>query len=264
MRLDDITPVILTYNEEANIGRTLAKLDWARDIVVVDSYSTDRTLEIIKDFPQVRLFMHVYESHSRKWNFAVHETGIRTEWVLGLDADLLVPADLRQEIAELAPDAATAGYEVSYRMCIHGRPLPRSIFPPRVLLFRRARISYRQDGHTERAVIDGSIGKLRCKVDHDDRKSISHWLAAQDRFAKLETAKLLTADIRELGLSDRVRRWRFLAPVAALLYCLFFKRLIFAGLPGWYYTYQRVVAEMLLSFYLIEERLSSDEPSCRD
>src|SRR5262245_10581652 len=85
--LEHTTPVILTFNEEANIARTLERLFWADDIVVVDSFSTDATGEIARRFPQVRFFQHTFKSHASQWNFATRETGVMSEWILSLDAD---------------------------------------------------------------------------------------------------------------------------------------------------------------------------------
>jgi glycosyltransferase involved in cell wall biosynthesis len=86
MFIEKLTPLILTYNEAANIGRTLKRLEWARDIVVVDSISQDETLRIVADFPQARVFQRRFDTHVNQWNFGMQETGIATDWVLALDA----------------------------------------------------------------------------------------------------------------------------------------------------------------------------------
>ena len=260
MRLADITPVILTRNEEPNIRRTLERLRWAKDIVVVDSGSDDGTLDILRQFPAVRVFQHPFRAHAEQWHFAINETSIATPFVLGLDADYLLSEELIREFETLAPEPEIGGYEVAFRYCVLGHPLPRSIYPPRILLFRREQASFVQDGHTQRLSVSGSVRQLRHLVDHDDRKSLTCWVGAQDAYARLERDKLLAARASELGRADRIRLRRILAPIAVLFYCLFAKRMLFAGLPGWYYTYQRVVAEVLLSLYLIEDRLVNHEP----
>src|SRR6185436_3683314 len=101
--LDQITPLILTFDEAPNIGRCLEALAWARDIVVVDSGSTDATLEICAAFPQVRVLSRPFDNHAAQWNFAVHETGIGAAWVLCLDADYMIPDAVAREIDALAP-----------------------------------------------------------------------------------------------------------------------------------------------------------------
>ena len=84
--LDAITPVLLTYNEAPNIARTLQHLSWARDIVVVDSGSTDGTLDILANMPRVRVFSRPFDTHHAQWRFATEETDIATAWLLRLDA----------------------------------------------------------------------------------------------------------------------------------------------------------------------------------
>src|SRR5215510_832543 len=106
--LDQITPLILTYNEAPNIGRTLEQLRWARDIVVVDSFSADNTVEIASSFPQVRVLQRKFDSHEKQWNFGLQETGIATKWVLALDADYFVTDELVEELKSLVPDTQTS------------------------------------------------------------------------------------------------------------------------------------------------------------
>lgn len=261
MDLASITPVILTYNEEPNIGRVLERLTWARDIVVVDSFSIDRTAEIVARFAHARLLKRPFDSHDRQWSYASHETGIATEWILTLDADYILSERFVREMEALTPDEDTAGYTAQFRFCIHGRPLRRSLYPARIVLFRRERGTFFQDGHTQRVRIDGAVRPMAEPLSLDDRKPIAHWVVAQDRYARLERDKLLAPGRDRLNLPDRIRNRRFLAPVVVLFHCLFVKRMILEGLPGWHYTYQRVTAEILLSLYLIERRFSEIDES---
>ena len=82
--IDDITPVPLTFNEAANIGRSLSCLAWAKDIVIVDSGSTDATISIAARFPPVRLFQRAFDTHGNQWRYAAQETGISTNWIFNL------------------------------------------------------------------------------------------------------------------------------------------------------------------------------------
>ena len=184
--LERVTPVVLTWNEAPNIERVLAKLAWAREIVVVDSGSDDGTLEMLARNPKVRCVHRPFDRHERQWNFALGETGIATDWVLALDADYVLSDALVAEMAALAPDAGTAGYETRFRYCVRGRPLRGSLYPPVTTLFRRDRGRYEQDGHTQRIALDGAVHRLDGLVDHDDRKPLARWLASQERYATLE------------------------------------------------------------------------------
>ena len=73
MNLNQITPLILTYNEAPNIQRTLKNLTWAKQIVVIDSFSTDKTIEILKNFKQVSIFQRQFDSHASQWNYGLNQ-----------------------------------------------------------------------------------------------------------------------------------------------------------------------------------------------
>lgn len=251
---DRITPLILTWNEEANIGRVLDKLRWAREVVVVDSGSTDATRAICATFPNVRFVLRPFDYHAAQWNYGLTETGIGSEWVLALDADYVLTDALVDELRLLAPPQAMAGYSLRFRYCIHGRALSGSLYPPVIGLYRRERAHYVQDGHTQRAVVDGTVGGLGAYVLHDDRKPLARWLAAQDRYAQLECDLLLQKNWGELRWQDRLRKLIFVAPWLVPLYCLTAGKGMLDGWHGLYYAMQRGVAEAILSLKLMEKK----------
>jgi len=250
-----ITPVILTLNEAHNIGRTLSKLSWARDIVVVDSFSQDETLDILAQFPKVRVFRRTFDNHAGQWNFALTETGIATDWVLALDADYILSDKLVDELGRLEPSERTSGYEAAFVYCINGKPLRGAAYPPVTVLYRRSSAVYQQDGHTQRIAVRGTVEKLCSPINHDDRKSLSHWVQSQIRYMRLEADKLYTSKRDKLGWADRLRLLRVVAPFVMLFYCLFIKGALLDGKAGVYYTFQRTFAELLLSLLLIEKDL---------
>ena len=253
--LATITPVILTYNEAANIGRSLERLAWAREVVIVDSGSTDDTLAIAGRFPNVRAVQRPFDTHAQQWRFAVEETGVASDWVLRLDADYMLEPALRDEIAGLAPAAETAAYEIGFTYCIEGKPLRASLYPALPVLFRRGKGRFVQDGHTEKLRIDGPVVKLRNRLLHDDRKSLERWLQSQSRYQSAEAEKLLTRPWSELGWADRLRRTRVLGPPAVAVHCLIVKGLAFDGKAGLLYTAQRVTADVILSMHLLRRDL---------
>jgi glycosyltransferase involved in cell wall biosynthesis len=249
--LAEITPVVLTYNEAANIGRTLERLSWARDVVVVDSHSTDETLEIVGRFPNTRVVQRAFDTHARQWSFAINETRVGTPWVLRLDADYVMPDELRGEIAALVPPIDVAAYQIAFTYCIGGKALRASLYPPLPVLFRRDRIRIVQDGHTEKFQPDGRVERLQHRLLHDDRKSFKRWLASQKRYQAQEAAKLTSKPWRDLAWPDRIRRTRVLGAPAVAVHCLFVKGLLFDGVAGLRYTAQRVMADLILSLQLL-------------
>lgn len=252
MNLDDITPLILTYNEEANLPRTLAALSWARQILIVDSGSVDGTLDIAAANPIVTVIERPFDDFAAQCNFGLEH--VETEWALSIDADYVCAQQLADELAALQATADVYTAEFIYSIC--GRPLRAALYPPRPVLFRTRRFTYVQDGHAHKLDLgSAACGKLCSKIAHDDRKPLSRWLASQAKYAELEADKLLAARSDELGWKDRLRRGILWAPPLTLAYCLLWKRLILDGWSGVYYSLQRSYAELLLSLELLDRKL---------
>ncbi|OUL30820.1 glycosyltransferase family 2 protein [Nostoc sp. 106C] len=248
--LKEVTPLILTYNESLNIGRTLQSITWAKTIVVIDSYSTDETLEILHSYPQVKLFQRKFDTHTSQWNYGLEQ--IQSEWILSLDADYIITDELIAEIEVISLNSSIDGYFVPFKYCVFGKPLRGTLLPPRQVLFRKSQAIYIDDGHTQLLEIKGQSSKLSSYIYHDDRKPLSRWLWAQDRYMVIEAKKLLETPTSELSLGDRIRKQKILAPIIILVYCLILKGGILDGWRGCYYAFQRVLAEILLAIRLIE------------
>jgi glycosyltransferase involved in cell wall biosynthesis len=254
--LASITPVILTKDEEPNIGRTLDHLGWARDVVVCDSGSSDATLTIARRFPNVRIVERPLDTLADQWTFAVAQA--RTDWVLTLDADYIVPESLVREMASL--DGTAAGYEASFVYAVNGRPLRATLYTPRVVLLHRDHASFYMDGHTQRVRVDGPVVPLREIITHDDRKSLRRFIARQRRYMRDEARKLRTADPRTLNAAAKLRKLRVIAPLVVLPYTLFARGLILDGRAGLRYAMERFLAELILSWELLKPARSSDRP----
>src|SRR5688572_31506214 len=144
---DDVTPVVIAGDEEANIARTLGQLGWAKEVIVVDSFSKDATVEIARRFLNVRVVPRAIDTLAGQWTFAVAQA--RTPWVLTLDADYFAPAAFAREIEALTPARNVAGYESRFVYAIGGKPLRASLYPPRTVLLRADRCEFYMDGHTQ-------------------------------------------------------------------------------------------------------------------
>lgn len=251
--VDDMTVMIITYNEEANIGRTLEAVRWAKRILVVDSGSTDATLEIIGRHAQARVVTRAFDSFARQCNFGIAQ--VTSPWVLSMDADYEVSEELGAEIARLEPSAAVSGYSASFVYRIYGRPLRSTLYPARTVLYRCANARYQDEGHGHRIAVDGAVIPLSAPIFHDDRKPLSRWIASQQRYARAEAAHLLAAPKASLGRSDRIRLMAWPAPMLVFFYTLLVKRCLLDGWPGWYYVLQRTIAEMLIALEVVDRRL---------
>jgi glycosyltransferase involved in cell wall biosynthesis len=245
MNLDEITPVILTRDEEPNLERTLEQLAWAKDVVVVDSFSTDSTVVIAKRFANVRVFQRAMDTLAGQSNYGLQQA--HTPWVLLLDADYFVPSAFVDELHSLEPAPGVRAYRAAFRYAVNGKPLRASLYPARVVLLHREHATVWQDGHAHRVAADGDVGMLQTKIIHDDRKSFARFIERQKRYMREEAEKLRHADSRALSLAGRVRKLVVVAPFAVVIHTLFVKGLILDGLPGLRYTWERFVAELILS-----------------
>jgi glycosyltransferase involved in cell wall biosynthesis len=252
--LVEVTPVILTWNEAPNIGRLLSSLSWAAEVVVLDSGSNDETRAICSTFPNVRFLTRKFDQHSAQWNYAIHETEIRTRWVLAMDADYLPTRELLDELRSLSPSAEIAGFRTAFTYCIGGQPLRGTLYPPVVTLYRRDLASYVQEGHTQRVRVQGDVGTLRGQMLHDDRKPLIRWLQSQEKYAALEASLLRNTGWSNLRWQDRVRRLVVVAPWFVPLYCLVVKGGLLDGRAGLIYALQRAVAECVLALKLIDSK----------
>ncbi len=264
--LEQITPLILTFNEEANIARTLSALHWAKRIVVVDSYSDDATRTICAQYPNVEFVQRAFDQHATQWNFGLDhinkqladlqrsEHTLADHWVLALDADHIVSPEYVAEVSAWFAAARedslnrhdTVGFKNGFIYCQDGTPLRGSLYPPLIALFKASRGHYVQDGHTQRLILPGTIVQLKSCNWHDDRKPFARWFVAQQRYARLDAAKLASRPFNALRWTDRARIIPFVSPLLVLFYTLVYKRLLFSGWPGIKYSALRTVAESLL------------------
>jgi glycosyltransferase involved in cell wall biosynthesis len=259
--LIEITPLIITYDEASNIRRTLDKLAWARRIVVIDSGSTDGTVEIMRCYPQVQVIQHPFADFASQCNYGL--TQIDTPWALSLDADYELSDGLVRELESLQPADNIAGYRARFVYRVHGRPLRGSLYPPRTVLYRKSRAVYRKEGHGHRVVVDGEVLTLDGVIYHDDRKPLARWLKSQQLYARDEADHLLSLRAAPRR-ADRIRLMAWPAPLAVFFYTLLIKGCVFDGWPGWYYVLQRAFAEILLALEIIDRRLRGNSASASD
>jgi glycosyltransferase involved in cell wall biosynthesis len=250
--LERITPFIITYNEIDNIKRTLRALTWAKKILVVDSFSTDGTVEYCRQQTNVELIQRKFDNFAGHCNFALAQL-YEEDWVLSLDADYVLTDQLVLEIKALTPSPNIAGFKTGFTYAINGKTLRGSLYPPRVILYQRKLAHYQQDGHAHRVCIDGDIETLDGKVVHDDRKSHQRWLTSQYGYAQKERQKFANTTFGNLSWPDKIRRVPGLALVLVVPYLLFAKGLLFSGRPGVIYIKQRFQAEWILQKVLLKK-----------
>ncbi len=193
MSAADVAVIILTYNEEVNLPQALdSVVGWAREVFVVDSGSTDQTVEIARRYG-CHVVQHPFEDYAKQRNFALSELPIKAEWILFLDADEWMPAALKEEIAaRLAGDPVEHGFLVKRRLIWMGRWIKHGYYPTWILrLARRGSVRCEERGINEHLIVDGPVGRLDHDFIHEDRKGLAAWIAKHSRYARREAEELL-------------------------------------------------------------------------
>lgn len=257
MNLGSITPVILTFNEENNIRRTLDCLRVFKRVIVIDSISDDSTLNIVSEYPNALVFRRAFDSHSSQWNYGLEQ--VETPWVLSLDADYQITEEFINEIKRIQTQDSCVGYKQRFKYVLDQKVLVGCLYPPRVCLFRKNSATFYQDGHTQRLKAQGRILDMKSPILHDDHKSLRRWLDNQIRYSEHEVFCLLKKKSNQLRPIDRLRKTFFLMPVLTVPYCLFVKGVILNGVAGWRYVLERTLAEIIISLMLIERYRKSHE-----
>lgn len=184
---------ILTHNEELDIAACLESALLSDDIIVVDSYSSDRTVEIASRYP-VRIVGHPFESHGKQRTWMLREVPTQHEWVYILEADERMTPELFQECLEAAKGDRYIGYYVAERVMFMNRWIRYSTQYPRyqLRLFRKDQVWFDDYGHTEREVCNGETGFLKETYPHYTcSKGLSRWIDKHNRYSSDEAAETL-------------------------------------------------------------------------
>src|SRR5262245_22014987 len=229
-----ISVIILTHNEETNIERCLDSVSWSDDILVVDSFSEDRTVEISKRFG-VRVIQRAFDDFSSQRNFANEQGNLKYEWVLHLDADEVVTPELRAELQGAVLGDKDA-YRVSSKLIFCGKFLRHAgLFPWYQVRFgRKQALRFKQAGHGQRETLEPSrIGTLKSSLLHFNfSKGLSDWIERHNRYSTAEAQNVYgyaDADIPILDLlsTETDRRHRAAKKIFRRLPCRAIIRFIY-------------------------------------
>ena len=251
-----ITPLVLTYNEAPNIGRTLDALRWAERVVVLDSGSTDTTEEIARSFSNVDWCSRPFDSFKAQTDYGVQQTGIETDYVLALDADMSLSQAVVEEIVTQFLPGKFDGGLFTFKYCIAGHPLVGSLYPAQIRLFRRNLIQIEQVGHGHKFYLSGSIYQFKAPLLHDDRKPLERWVTAQLSYSVHELQRIQSK--RQTSWRDRLRQFGVM-PLLIGFYAYCKAGGPFRGAAAARYAYERATFECLLALRWLTERLERED-----
>ena len=191
-----ISVLIITLNEEANMQALLVDLDFADEIIVVDSFSTDKTEAICKSFQKVTFIQNKFENYSSQRNFAISQA--KNDWVLFLDADERLTSALKNEIITTVKTNKTfSAFLFNRTFMFEGKVLHFSgnqtdkIFR----LFNKKQAEYTKDRLVhEKLKVEGKIGVLKNKLIHYSYSSFQAYKSKTTRYGKFKAQEKFIKD----------------------------------------------------------------------
>jgi glycosyltransferase involved in cell wall biosynthesis len=241
--MTDIAVIILTYNEEANIAQALNSVTgWVDEIFILDSLSTDHTLEIAREYG-CYIAQNKFENYASQRNYALDHLPIRSEWIFFLDADEWLPNSLKQEISNLISIAPNEnGFYINRRMIWMGQWIRHGYYPSWILrLFRYGKGRCEDRAVNEHLIVEGSTGRLSNDFIHEDKKGVTEWIAKHNGYATREAQELVNSrsapgyqeiGARLFGSQAERKRW---------LRYKFWNRLPLLVRPLYYFFYRYIL-----------------------
>jgi len=196
---------ILTHNEELDIAACIESAALCDDVIVVDSFSSDRTLEIARQYPHVRIIQHAFESHGKQRTWMLQNIETKYRWAYILEADERLTSELIAECTAAAQSGQHVGYYAAERVMFMNHWIRHSTQYPRyqLRLLDKQNVWFDDYGHTEREVIQGSHGFLTETYPHYTcGKGFSRWIEKHNRYSTDEARET----VRQL--SEGTIRWR--------------------------------------------------------
>jgi glycosyltransferase involved in cell wall biosynthesis len=267
--MSGVSVLILTLNEEINIGECLDSCRWSDDLVVFDSCSGDRTREIASA-KGARVFQRPFDNYAAQRNAALSTVTYAHPWVLMVDADERVPADLAAEIADSVRriNDRVVMFRMRRKDFFLGKWLKRSSGYPTWFgrLVRPSRVHVQRE-YNEEYIANGDVAHLKAHLHHlPFNKGVTFWYERHNRYSSMEAAltlKMRSAPISSFNIfvadaTERRRRLKQIAcrmpmrPLMVFIYLYFVRMGILDGRAGFYFSRMRAAYEAMIDLKIME------------
>jgi len=270
-----VSAIILTKDESLNIHRCVKQLAVFDEVIIVDSGSTDDTVELAYSArADVRIFTNPFVDFGQQRNWALDETSLRNDWILFIDADEFMTPALAREIDSFvkAPGNNVGAYIAGMNYFL-GKWLKYSTYYPsfQLRLLKKGEVRYRREGHGQREVTEGPLAYLKNSWIHEGfSKGLHQWIARHNDYSTNEVELILRLRSEPLNLGevlekDPIRRRRALKrlgarlpfrPVTRFFYTLIIKRGILDGYAGFIFALLRLSHDIHLVAKIVEAKTS--------
>lgn len=186
--MEKISVTVITKNEEKNISDCLKSVEWADEIIVVDSESTDRTIELTKQFTN-KVFTRKWEGYVPQKRYALSLAS--NEWVLSLDADERITDELKNEIMSLKPDDLN-GYKIRRKNFLMNKEITSCGWEKdfQLRLFKKDRTNLNDRLVHEKFIVDGKVGTLKNPMLHFTFSSFTDYFEKINKYTSLKAEEL--------------------------------------------------------------------------
>jgi len=261
-----VSVVVPIKNEAANLPRCVGSVQWASEILVVDSQSTDGSIQIAEKHGAKVVQFHFNGTWPKKKNWALENLSFRNEWVFILDADEVLPPEAAEEFTRAIANAGEiAGYWINRRFMFLGRWLRHAYYPNwNLRLFRHKLGRYEQitaaptesgDNEVhEHVIVRGPTARLRCEIEHYAFPSVEVFLEKHNRYSNWEARVAVEGELRAGVAHEQVELKRALKkfarrlpfrPLLRFLYIYVWQKGFLDGREGYYFARLHAFYEFL-------------------
>lgn len=252
MNVPAISAVLIVKNEEKRIDACLKSLKWADEIIVIDNYSTDKTVRIAKRYTP-KVFIRkggVYDSVIDNKNFGFQQA--TKDWVLSIDADEIVTNECQQEILQKIKEHKYDAFYFNFKQFVFGKEFVGPLFthPKVIRLFKKGKARYNHDYAHQTVHVDGTIGQIRNPIYHYSYPDIENFINKMNYYTTFEVTLMTAGKVGGL-LTKPIEKvniyYLFIEPLFFLPHQFIIKKNYKDGLYG-------LVWSVLMTFYLFTER----------
>ena len=259
----NLTVCIPTFTEELNIKKCLNKLKWIKKIYLLDGNSKDKTVEIAKKFKNTKIIkLKKNIDYTKKLNMLLSFN--KNKWVLVLDADYVLTDKLINEIKKInfkkLEKEKIFGLKIKIYNKIFGKIIEENIYPKKILIFKNKNCFYKKIGHSEKLFLNSKIIELSKHVNHENLNDIlnfSKWKNNQIKYSINESYKICNLSFIKLRIQDKIRRFPPLNIIILFLYLIFLKKIFWYGKAGFFYLFQRMYYETILSYSIFKNYIKN-------
>lgn len=260
--MNKITFALITLNEEKNLERCIKSfIDISNSIILLDSFSTDKTIEIAKKY-NAQILQNKFKNFGDQWNYLINNSEINTEWVFKIDPDEELTKEFKVSlISFIEKNNSFNGFFIDRQLYFLGKKIP--VKQKILRIWKKGFCRFSNLEMNEFPIIDGSLGYYRSSILHHDSPTIEHWLNKHNKYSTLEANNILRFDRKKPRNIDNekifYKKIFFKIPFKyffLLLYYLIFKKMIFAGKVGIIWSKLRVEYFRSIEYKIYQHRIS--------